>query len=230
MTPTMSFVIPVAGAVLLLLGPLGARAGMWGYLVGFLLVALAVLLAVVGGLLALVLAFRTQAPLAIAGTVLALIIVAIPVRVVLSFRRAPAIHDITTDVGNPPRFERVVALRQGARNPAEYDGAEVAARQRAAYPDLQPLIVALPRQQAFDRALAAARQLGWDVIDSEAAAGRIEAVDTTFWFGFKDDVVIRIGGEGAASRVDVRSKSREGVGDGGTNARRVRAFLAAMQR
>jgi uncharacterized protein (DUF1499 family) len=84
--------------------------------------------------------------------------------------------------------------------------------------------------EAFDRTLSAVRDLGWEVVASDRAAGRIEAVDTTFWFGFKDDVVIRITEvpDGGA-RIDVRSKSRVGVGDLGTNARRVRALLARLK-
>jgi len=107
----------------------------------------------------------------------------------------------------------------------------VTAQQRRAYPDIQPLVVNVPAEKAFDRALAAVRDLGWNVVASERDAGRIEAVDTTFWFGFKDDVVIRVREMGApgSTRIDVRSKSRVGVGDLGTNARRVRTLLDRLQ-
>ncbi|MEX2241047.1 MAG: DUF1499 domain-containing protein [Burkholderiales bacterium] len=70
--------------------------------------------------------------------------------------------------------------------------------------------------------------MGWEIVATDAAAGRIEATDTTFWFGFKDDVVIRVEGDGAGSRVDVRSVSRVGVGDVGANAKRIRAYLRAL--
>jgi uncharacterized protein (DUF1499 family) len=81
----------------------------------------------------------------------------------------------------------------------------------------------------MQRALDAARSLGWEVVASDAATGRIEATATSRWFGFKDDVVVRIRPEGAGSRVDVRSMSRVGVGDLGANAERVREFLAKLR-
>ena len=85
-----------------------------------------------------------------------------------------------------------------------------------------------PPRQAFDRALATARSLGWDIVASDPPAGRIEATDTTFWFGFKDDVVIRIRPQGSGARLDVRSKSRVGRSDVGANAARIRRFRQAL--
>jgi uncharacterized protein (DUF1499 family) len=83
---------------------------------------------------------------------------------------------------------------------------------------------------AFDRALGAARAMGWRIVDANPGQGRIEATDTTFWFGFQDDVVIRVAPTETGSRVDVRSLSRAGRSDVGTNAKRVRAFLARLPR
>ena len=118
----------------------------------------------------------------------------------------------------------------GRHNPPEYLGGDVTAQQRRAYPDIQPLVLQVSAEQAFDRALTAVRDLGWNVVSNDREAGRIEAVDTTFWFGFKDDVVIRVRemNQGSA-RIDVRSKSRVGVGDRGTNARRIRTLLDRLQ-
>ena len=143
--------------------------------------------------------------------------------------RVPAIHDITTDPINPPPFVAALRLREGALNPAEYGGPDVAAKQRAAYPDIVPLTLNLPPARAFDRALAAVRTMGWDLVASDPAGGRIEATDTTFWFGFKDDVVVRVQPQENGSRVDVRSLSRVGGGDIGANAARVRKYLAALK-
>ena len=143
--------------------------------------------------------------------------------------RVPAIHDITTDTIQPPPFLAILPLRTGALNPVEYGGAAVTAKQRAAYPDIAPLLLNVPPDRAFDRALAAARTLGWDLVASDKAAGRIEATDTTFWFGFKDDVVIRLTPLPAGCRVDMRSLSRVGGGDLGANAARVRTYLALLQ-
>jgi uncharacterized protein (DUF1499 family) len=143
--------------------------------------------------------------------------------------RVPAIHDVTTDTMQPPPFLAILPLREGAMNPVEYGGPEVAARQKLAFPDIVPLTLPLPADRAFDRALAAARAMGWDLVASDPAGGRIEATDTTFWFGFKDDIVIRVTPQPNGSRVDIRSLSRVGVGDIGANAARIRAYLAALK-
>lgn len=144
----------------------------------------------------------------------------------------PAIHDITTDTQNPPPFEAVVPLRGEEANPVEYAGEEVAEQQRAAYPHLAPVTLELPREQALARALEAAESLGWRIVDVDEPRGRIEATDTTFFFGFKDDVVIRVSADAAdpdRSRIDVRSISRVGRSDVGANARRIERFLEQLQ-
>jgi uncharacterized protein (DUF1499 family) len=224
--------LSLIGAALLLAGPLGSRVGLWSFVIGFLLLAVSLLLALVGASLALVGGVKTgQWAMAALGIIVGLAVVAVPSAFVVSARGNPAIHDITTDPDNPPAFVAVLPLRAGAANPPEYAGSEVAAQQRRAYPDIQPLVVRASAGDAFDRALAAVRGLGLDVVASDRASGRIEAVDTTFWFGFKDDVVIRIEerpSDGGA-RVDVRSKSRVGVGDLGTNARRIRELLRRVE-
>jgi len=217
---------------LLLAGPLGSRAGLWSFVIGFLLLAASVLLGLIGALLSFIGGIRTgQWMVAGAGIILGLAVVGVPGAFVLSARGKPAIHDITTDPDNPPAFVAVLPLRAGAANPPEYAGATVAAEQRRAYPDIQPLTLRVRKEEAFDRAIGAARALGWDVVADDRQSGRIEAVDTTFWFGFKDDVVIRITetpGDGG-TRVDVRSKSRVGRGDLGANARRIRDLLGRLQ-
>jgi len=143
-------------------------------------------------------------------------------------RSVPPIHDISTDIDNPPQFHDILALRKEAPNPAFYGGPDIAAQQLAAYPDIKPLMLAVPTDKAFDRAVAAARAMGWEIVASNPAEGRIEATATTFWFGFKDDVVIRIAPDRQGSRVDVRSVSRVGRSDVGTNARRIRAYLQKL--
>jgi uncharacterized protein (DUF1499 family) len=154
---------------------------------------------------------------------------ATPVAKVRQAARVPRIHDITTDTERPPQFVAVAPLRAGAANPIAYGGAEIAAQQRRAYPRVQPLTLPLPPNQAFDRALAAARAMGWEIIASDPPAGRIEATDTTFWFGFKDDVVVRVEAAPGGSRVDVRSLSRVGLSDVGTNAARIEKYVAALK-
>jgi uncharacterized protein (DUF1499 family) len=153
---------------------------------------------------------------------------AAPLAKVRQAARVPRIHDITTDTARPPQFVAVAPLRAGAANQIAYGGPEIAAQQQKAYPRVQPLTVPLPPAQAFDRALATARSFGWDIVASDPPAGRIEATDTTFWFGFKDDVVVRIEAAPGGSRVDVRSLSRVGLSDVGTNAARIEKYLAAL--
>jgi len=140
----------------------------------------------------------------------------------------PSIHDITTDTDNPPQFVALRAVREKSPNGPEYAGEKIARQQKAAYPDIQPLMVGEPPARAFERALAAARSMGWDIAAASAEDGRIEATATTRWFRFKDDVVVRVTPSTAGSRIDVRSKSRLGRSDLGTNAKRIRAYFAAF--
>jgi uncharacterized protein (DUF1499 family) len=141
-------------------------------------------------------------------------------------RRVPPIHDITTDLDRPPKFVAVLPLRAGAPNPATYGGSEVADAQRRSYPDIKPLLLGVPAGAAYSRALASARGMGWELVASDSTTGRIEATATTPWFGFKDDVVVRVRPEGPGSRIDVRSVSRVGKSDVGANAQRIRTYLA----
>ena len=230
---SVALVVAVVAAGTLLAAGLGTRAGLWHFRTGLAmlrwaayagiaalaLVALALALTRPrgGALLALLAAFAAGATA-----------VAVPWTLMQRARGAPPIHDITTDPADPPAFVAVLPLRADAPNPATYGGPEVAAQQARAYPDIRPLRLAIPPGAAFDRALAAARAMGWDIVAADTAAGRIEATSTTRWFGFKDDVVVRVRPDGAGSRVDVRSVSRVGKGDVGTNARRVRAYLARL--
>lgn len=212
-----SGVLPLLIALLagLLLGLLAAIAGAAASLVGLVLV------------LRRPRAARRGAGLAAAALVAALAALAIPGRY-LRDGATPPIHDITTDTGNPPQFVDVLPLRADAPNPAAYEGEAIASQQRTAYPEIRPLTVAAPPAVVFARALDVARDMGWTLVASDPAAGRIEATDTTFWFRFKDDVVVRLTPEGSGTRVDVRSLSRVGGGDVGTNARRIRTYLAAL--
>ncbi len=139
------------------------------------------------------------------------------------------IHDISTDLGDPPAFEAILPLRGNAPNPASYDGAATAAEQRRTYPDLAPLYVTQPLGQALTAAGAAGRAMGWEIVAMDEARGRLEAVATTRLLRFKDDIVVRLRSEGADTRIDVRSKSRVGRSDLGANARRIRHFFTALR-
>jgi uncharacterized protein (DUF1499 family) len=162
---------------------------------------------------------------ALAGLVIGAVVFGVPWSYLRAAQAVPPIHDITTDTEDPPVFVAVLPLRADASNPPAYGGEEVAAQQRAAYPAIRPVDVALPPEQCFEEALATAIDEGWEIVAAVPSEGRIEATDTTLWWGFKDDVVIRIRPEAAGSRLDIRSKSRVGIGDVGTNAARIEAFL-----
>ena len=140
----------------------------------------------------------------------------------------PPIHDITTDLDKPPEFQAIVPLRAAAPNTLERPPILVQ-QQREGYPDLAPLTLPLPPDRVFNRALDVAGRMGWEIVASDQPSGRIEATDTTRWFGFKDDVVVRVTPWGSGARVDVRSVSRVGRSDVGTNARRIRDFLDNLQ-
>ena len=225
--------VAILSVLLLLLAGPGTRLGLWAYGTGFLLMRIAFFAGLGAAALGLVLLIipKTRTAGAVP-LVIALILGAgaayVPWSGVKTARSLPFIHDITTDTVNPPAFVAILPLRADAPNPPEYLGEEVAAQQREGYPDLKPLVLEQPVDATFTKALDVAKSMGWEVVAAEAADGRIEATDTTFWFGFKDDVVIRIEADGDGSRLDMRSKSRVGRSDVGANAARIRAFLEGM--
>ncbi len=231
-----AFSLAILVALVAIFAALGSRFGFWHFRTGMTLVrwsAYAGLGAAALSLIALI-PTRPGGPrrgliFAVLGLVVGLSIAAVPWQWRRVARGVPPIHDITTDTENPPQFVAILPLRADAPNPPEYAGAEVAAQQRAAYPDLEPLILPVRPERAFEHALEAARGMRWEIVEADPAEGRIEATDRTFWFGFLDDVVIRVTPAPGGSRIDVRSKSRVGGGDVGTNARRIRRYLERLQ-
>lgn len=227
------FVAVIALILLLVAGP-GARMEWWDFRFGFSLMRWAVYLGAGTALLSLILLLiaRTRAGRASSLAIVILIgtgVAAVPAWQLMQVRSLPMIHDITTDFVDPPAFEAILPLRADAPNPSEYQGEEIARQQREAYPDIQPLLTSTHPAITFDHALATAESLGWDIVAADAERGLIEATDTTFWFGFQDDVVIRILAEPDGSRVDVRSKSRVGLSDVGANAARIRRFMERLE-
>ena len=223
----------LAGLAAVLAG-LGYRWGWWDLGAGFATLRWAVYGALAAAALSLVggaLSWRRPRNLlwAVPGLVLGLAVAAGPLAQLRAARDLPAIHDITTDTANPPEFDAIRPLRAGAANAADYGGPAVAAAQASAYPDIGPAEFAAPPNRVFAQALEVARALGWEVVAADPAAGRIEATDTTVWFGFKDDVVVRVVARDGGTRVDLRSVSRVGLGDLGTNAGRVRDFLDRLK-
>lgn len=239
----------LAVAAIALAAPVGVWLGLWNFQTGFQLLfnvanawgmTVALVTAIVGvALLVLARVLGTGrgvrlGALAFAGALLAFAGYAVPE----SYRpdeSVPPIHDISTDTEDPPRFVAVLPLREGAANTTEYGGTpdmtpeRLAELTREAYPDVTTARLPVPPEAAFERALAAVETLGWDVVAAVPEDGRIEATDTTFWFRFKDDIVIRIREADGGSEVDARSVSRVGIGDAGTNAARLREFLDVLE-
>lgn len=222
----------IAVVLLLISGP-GVHLALWPFGTGFVLLRWAAyfgLGAVVLGVLMLIIpATRRGHSLRLVVAVLVGLAIAwTPFQWLQRARSVPTIHDITTDTVDPPQFVAILPLRRDAPNSAVYGGAEVAAKQHAAYPEIKPLVLDVAPDQAFQRALTAAKGMGWKINAEMPAEGRIEATATTFWFGFKDDIVVRVRAHGSGSVVDVRSESRVGKSDVGTNAARVRAYLRKL--
>jgi uncharacterized protein (DUF1499 family) len=234
LTMTALALAVVAALGVLLAGPihrLGLLAVRWA-LGLFALAALVGLAAAILAALGLGFAIAAGAWRSVAGSAVALIVAlaaATPLLVMVRVATAvPVIHDISTDTDNPPAWVALRSVRSASENGAAYGGPSVAVQQKRAYPDVATLNVAVPPDRAFARAEAAARALGWRIVATAPAEGRLEASDTTRWFGFTDDIVVRVRATAQGSRIDVRSASRVGRSDLGVNARRVRAFLAAV--
>jgi hypothetical protein len=231
-----------------LIAALGVWAGLWDFRLGFgmlRIVNLVALWVAIGGvIIALAVYFGSRssprnngvglAGLALIGAFAAALAWTVPE----SYRPAegtPPIHDITTDTENPPQFVDVLPLRADAPNSAVYGESpnmtpeKLAQLQKEAYPDITTQVYDEPMEDVFARALAAVDELGWELVAAAPEEGRIEATDTTFWFRFKDDIVIGMVEKGGKIHVDARSVSRVGVSDVGKNAERLREFFEKLE-
>lgn len=141
----------------------------------------------------------------------------------------PPIHDITTDLENPPEFDALVEVRADSPNPPEYAGEETAEMQREVYSHIEPVFISTPYEEVFDKAVSLVESYGWELVNADRATGVIEATDKLAWFGFKDDVVLRLTTVAGETRIDMRSKSRIGRGDLGVNAHRIEMFLSDLE-
>jgi uncharacterized protein (DUF1499 family) len=157
--------------------------------------------------------------------VLATTAIAIPLSMMNTAKNVPPIHDISTDLVSPPEFVAIAPLRADAPNPVEYAGIETAEQQRTAYPELQTLSYNQSKSELLEATKQAIDNLGWELVNIDADKGIIEATDTTAWFGFKDDVVVRIKDNDSERLVDIRSKSRVGGSDLGKNTERIHDFI-----
>ncbi len=229
-------IVAVIAAALLLIGPLGYRTGLLPLRIGLLLPVVGLLIAALdglAGLIALPFIFKPQWKAArvpaLHGLGVSLLVVAVVGMQLAGATAAPPIHDISTDLDDPPQFVDIVALRAPGDNDLTFDREALGEATRKAYPWVQPIITDLDVADALARARQVAQELGWDIV-GEDPGGRLEATDTTFWYGFKDDIVVRVRPHGGGARVDLRSASRLGVSDLGLNARRIGTFIEHFQR
>ncbi len=219
------------GLALLPIGALGTRVGLWHPRVGLGLFALGALAVLACGVLA-VFASRARRRRGEAGpafTDASIFAAALLLLWLFPFARSalttPPIHQVSTDVIDPPAFSRVVSLRGPDANPIVLTPETVEA-QREHYPWVRTLVVPRQADAAFATALRVIEELMvLEVVGADPTQRVIEATDSTFWFGFKDDVVVRIRFGERGTLVDVRSISRFGGGDLGVNADRVGEFF-----
>ena len=211
------------------LSALGYRQGWWPLARAFAIFEYAVYAAILGFLLSAVALYRSashrrygQLLLAAVGLLAASLPPAMAAHWQYAGRTTPRVNDISTDTSNPPPF---LATPTRAAYPAQ--NAEL---QQATYPDLAPLELKLSPHDTFAAALAVVRERDWEILAADQDEGRIEAVASSFLYGFKDEVAIRVTRSGTGGRVDLRSRSRIGRNDRGANAKRIRAFMADLAR
>ncbi|CAM4069895.1 DUF1499 domain-containing protein [Vreelandella rituensis] len=183
------------------------------------------------GLIALLIALfcRRTAPALLGGLAIlgAIALLSVPWQHWQRAQAVPPIHDITTDTQDPPAFEALAQAREEAPNAVDYPGEATARQQRQAYPDVEPLVVQASMEAVLGAAQAEIEDAGWQL--AAVTDDKLEATATTAWFGFQDDVVIRLTQTDSGIRVDMRSASRLGRSDVGTNAARIKAFLEKLE-
>jgi uncharacterized protein (DUF1499 family) len=199
---------------------------------GFGVFALGILLGLLATILGAVALFRA-APggrsTALVGLVLGLGVVTATIVAARGGAGLPRINDITTDTENPPSFVNAPNLPENSGRDMAYPGEEFARQQKAGYPNLAALRLPIPPEQAFSRVQLAARGVdSWTITREDATARALEGYDTSALFRFKDDFVIEVRPADGGSAVHMRSKSRDGKGDVGANAKRIESFFARL--
>jgi uncharacterized protein (DUF1499 family) len=238
--PVAALVLSGVALCLLALAPLGWRLGFWQYGFGlYRMMPVSGFVAVVAVILSVLALARDWSQLRLRDLAMLFIAVALGAALVYvpgqywyTRNTVPPIHDITTDVDNPPTFNGVLAARaaEGAGS-VDNRSPQLAEMQKAAYPDLAPVMTTLPVTRAFNEALDVAKSMpSWTIVSSDIDAGRIEASQQSRWFRFTDDIVIRVAGDEDGSRIDMRSTSRQGRSDYGVNAARIRTYMSALRK
>jgi uncharacterized protein (DUF1499 family) len=165
----------------------------------------------------------------VASALLGIAAIAIPIRARADAAAAAPLHDVTTDLQHPPAFKILASDYDESPATLQRDAA-TDALQRRAYPDLEPLMLPVGAADAFEEVLETMNEFDWPVADASQREGRVEVTIRSPWFGFKDNLVIRLTPAGDSTRVDIRSVSRDGANDMGRNAEHIREFLAELRR
>lgn len=253
----LTLLLAILGPLTFIVAGLGSKFGLWDWRFGLgtltrqlgpIVLGASALMGVVSLLLAFIIRPRK-------GFVIGLAALVVPVLAFIQLQNVqktvaslPFIHDVTTDTQDVPMFTDAImserALVEGV-NPADYIGKTAPIRdadgkpgqelvsvlQTKAYDDIRPIVLSEPKEVVFGKVEAVVAQMGWEMKSSDLESGIIEATDTTFWYGFKDDVIIRLrDSEGGGTLVDVRSLSRVGGSDIGKNADRIREFFKALNK
>lgn len=221
--PFLSLGLFLPGVLLANREVISPMAGMGFFLVGGLLGLVAVILSIL-------VMFKTRHfAVALVG-MLGMMPFLVLVSAIASGLRYPPINDISTDLENVPAFVHAPGLPANAGRNMAFP-ADFAPIIRTAYPKLQPLTLPLHVENAYARALETARtgMKGWEITYEDPVSHSFEAVSRTRLLHWRDDVVVRVTASGdEASRVDMRSKSREGKGDLGANAHRIEQYFQAL--
>jgi uncharacterized protein (DUF1499 family) len=235
----IGFGLAIVALLLLAAGPVGWRAGWWGYQFAFMTLmpyafgtgVAAIAISALALLASVGVGARRGVVIAALGLLIGGSAAYFPWRASQMSGTYPRMHDITTDFADPPSFEFAAAGRAAEYGAsADYPGADTAALQRKFYPGIEPARLAATPGQAFDRVMAVVKAKRWGIVRADRDAGIIDAYDRSFWFGFTDDIAIRVTESDRGSRIDIRSGARQGRGDYGVNAARVRDFLAVVNR
>lgn len=251
---TAALVLAIAPAVIILVGALGTKIGVWSWKLGFGAVMFrgpveglgwapaVAMLAIAVSLVSVIVSFWTGSwKRSLAALLISLGTLGAFVYIGSQARRAPAIHDVATNWAEPLMFSDAVMRRRGAEaNPVErlpraapqaggYAGQLIADVNRLTCPAARPVLLQASPEDAYARTKAALEKEGLEIVTDDPGAGRIEAVATSFWYGFKDDLVARVRPEGEGARIDMRSVSRVGLSDLGQNCKRIAAVAAAIQ-
>jgi uncharacterized protein (DUF1499 family) len=226
----LGLVLAIAAMLTIAVSVAGYRLGWWRHPQAFSLFGWATYAAIAALIASAYALFKTRLQgqqrgflISITSIVLSLPIISATVLFEYNTKAYPRINDISTDTLDPPSFWDVP-------EPMEYPGKRMAELQQEAYPDLVPLRLPVSPDQVFKHALATITDKGWEVVAKIPGEGRIEAVVTSLLYGFKDEVVVRISSSNGETIVDVRSRSRIGQIDRGTNAKRIRGFLKALKK